>query len=556
MTDDAPALTRLLGDRYAIERLLGRGGMGSVYLARDRRLDRLVALKVLPPEFAADTDRRERFLRETRMAAGFSHPNIVPVFAVEEAPELLAFVMGFVEGESLAARVARDGPLSRRDGVRLLQDVAYALAYAHGRGVVHRDIKPDNVMIERATGRALVMDFGIARTIAPPAGEQGLTRIGEVVGTPEYMSPEQACGDTVDGRSDLYALGLVAWFALTGRTAVTGESTQRILARQLTEPVPPLAGLRPDLPSALCEVVDRCCAKAPEDRFATAEALVEALDATQLATPEIPVPIRLLAPELGTVGFRTVVAVVLLTWGGYRAARTGTGNILVFGLIAAAAAWVAGVTTVQEIRRLVRMGFGIGELQRFLALTQAERDEVRALRAADTAQAKGRRRRVIAASLVVLYAVVRMTALLQRTIADGDVLMNSRVDITTFYALVIAGALGAMILINSPFRRPLSEQLFSAVWLGGLGRGLLRVIGGRAARAGAGPTGLTRPPGASAVTSAPARLSGAVATAPPPAAAALTDSRAGRPVSLDGLATDFAVLRARVDRLEGRERQG
>ena len=183
-----------------------------MHLARDLQLDRLVAIKELPDEFASDGALRERFLREVRMAASFSHPNIVPVYAVEEQGQSLAFVMGFVEGESLAERVRRTGPWSARETVRLLLDVAYALAYAHGRGVVHRDIKPDNIMIERATGRALLMDFGVARSIgAAPASQAGMTRVGEVVGTPEYMSPEQATGEELDGRSDLYSLGLVAY---------------------------------------------------------------------------------------------------------------------------------------------------------------------------------------------------------------------------------------------------------------------------------------------------------------------------------------------------------
>ena len=257
------ALHRSLGDRYALERELGRGGMGAVYLARDLRLDRPVALKVLPAEYAAQPALRERFLRETRTAAGFSHPNIVPVYAVEESDALLAYAMGFVEGETLTERVARAGPLPVRELVRLLQDVGYALAYAHGRGVVHRDIKPDNVMIERATGRALVMDFGISRSIAAAHPTSALTRVGEVVGTPEYMSPEQASGDDVDGRSDLYALGLTAHFAATGRVVMTGETTQKILVRQLTEPVPSIAGARPDLPPALPVAIDRCVATYP-----------------------------------------------------------------------------------------------------------------------------------------------------------------------------------------------------------------------------------------------------------------------------------------------------
>jgi len=306
MNDELLALSRSLGQRYRIEREVGRGGMGTVYLARDSQLDRAVALKVLPREFADVPELRERFLRETRLAAGYSHPNIVPVFSIEEGDGILAFAMGFVEGESLAARVTREGPLSQRDAVRLSQDVAYALAYSHGRGVVHRDIKPDNIMIERATGRALVMDFGIARAITPIAdpatgNTNGLTRIGEVVGTPEYMSPEQAVGEAVDGRSDLYSLGLVAWFALSGRAAFSGDTTQRILVRQLTEPVPTVESVRPELSTALCTVVNRGCEKQADDRFATAEALIEARDVTQLATPDVPVAVRLLAPDLTSI---------------------------------------------------------------------------------------------------------------------------------------------------------------------------------------------------------------------------------------------------------------
>src|SRR5689334_4201024 len=190
MTQTALAdIRQQLGDRYTIDRELGRGGMGAVYLARDLRLDRPVALKVLPADLARDSSLRERFLRETRTAASFSHPNIVPVHAVEDRDGVLAFAMGFVEGESIAERVRRAGPLEVRGIVRLLQDIGYALAYAHGRGVVHRDIKPDNIMLERATGRALLMDFGISRTIDARSAPAGLTRVGEIVGTPEFMSP-------------------------------------------------------------------------------------------------------------------------------------------------------------------------------------------------------------------------------------------------------------------------------------------------------------------------------------------------------------------------------
>jgi serine/threonine-protein kinase len=476
-------LSRKLGERYVIERELGRGGMGAVYLARDRRLDRTVALKVLPPEFAAVPELRERFLRETRLAAGFSHPNIVPVFAIEETDDVLAFVMGFVEGESLAARVSREGPLSRRDAVRLMTDVSYALVHAHGRGVVHRDIKPDNIMIERATGRALVMDFGIARAITPVADKPGLTRVGEVVGTPEYMSPEQATGDAVDGRADLYSLGLVMWFALSGRVAVTGETTQRILVKQLTEVVPPLASVRPDLPAALCGVIDRCCAKEADDRFASAEALVEALDAAQLSSPEIPVAIRLLAPELSSVTARGIAALVLLVLGVSMVTgnqnQSGNGNLLAVSLLIAATVWVGAVGALREVRRLVGSGYTVTEIQRLLGLTLSEKDDERARRMTDAVAVQQRKRRVMLAAGILVSLVVALIIARQGADASGQVRVQGEAAAIAFFAAFMAGALAIAILIASPFRRSISERLFSAVWLGAIGRTLFQMAAGR-----------------------------------------------------------------------------
>ena len=534
MSEDLAALSRKLGDRYLIERELGRGGMGAVYLARDRRLDRPVALKVLPPEFAVVPELRERFLRETRLAAGFSHPNIVPVFAIEETDDILAFAMGFVEGESLASRVAREGPMSRRDAVKLLQDVGYALAYAHGRGVVHRDIKPDNVMIERATGRALVMDFGIARAITPVADKPGLTRVGEVVGTPEYMSPEQAAGEAVDGRADLYSLGLVAWYALTGRTAVTGESTQRILVKQLTEAIPPLGLERPDLPSTLCDVVDRCCAKEADDRFQSAEALVEALDAAQLSTPEIPVALRLLLPDLSTATSRTLVAVVLLTYGTIRIAMRGQGNIFAFGLIVGAMAWVGTLGALQEVRRLRRAGYTVAHLQTLLGLILAERADERARRQLDTTLVARRRRRVtIAAALLVTQVAVIFWVLRGAATRGGDANLNNSAAVT-FFAALLGSAIAATLLISSPFRMPLGERLTRAFWLQRSGQWVLQVAGGDVAS----HTAPTSP-------APPVRRTAPLPVAPRPLAAS---------PSLDALAADVSSLAARVSALESRQR--
>ena len=428
--------------------------MGTVYLARDRQLDRQqldrqMALKVLPPDFAVVQALRTHFVREMRMAAGFSHPNIVPVFVAEEHDDLLAFAMGFVESASLASRVAREGPMLQKDVVRLVQDVAYALAYARGRGVVHRDIKPDNIMIERATGRALVMDFGIARAITPVQEQAGLTRVGEVVGTPEFMSPEQATGDTVDGRADFYSLGLLAWYVLAGRSAMEGESTQRVLVRQLTEPVPSLVQERGDVSAALSAVVDKCCEKEPAARFQSAEALVEALDATQLAVPEVPVAARLLVPDLTAILVRALVVVVLLGYGNHRLVKFGNGSIMGYGLVTAALMWEKLLTTSQELRRFRRQRFALDELRRLMQIVQSERDSVRKQRRLVPALVKRRRVRVVAATAVLIWQGATIAMLLAGRIKEGDASLEGRSTVLLFIA-----ALTATVLACSPFRRP------------------------------------------------------------------------------------------------------
>ncbi|MBK6306344.1 MAG: serine/threonine protein kinase [Gemmatimonadetes bacterium] len=202
------SLRDALAGRYAIDRELGRGGMGVVYLARDIALDRLVALKVLPSELARNPETRERFLREARTAAQLSHPNIVPVYHADAVGDLAFFAMGYVDGENLGERVRARGALPVAEAVRYLREAAWALAYAHARGVVHRDIKPENLLLDRATGRVMVTDFGIARDAARA---DGLTQTGHVLGTVHYMSPEQVAGEPLDGRSDLYALGVVGF---------------------------------------------------------------------------------------------------------------------------------------------------------------------------------------------------------------------------------------------------------------------------------------------------------------------------------------------------------
>lgn len=293
MTDQATGefirIQTALAGRYSLERELGRGGMGIVYLARDVALDRLVALKLLPPHLASDPALRHRFLNEARTSAKLSHPNIIPIFSVEEVSDLVFFVMAFVDGETLGQRVRSRGPLTPSEAARILREVAWGLAYAHAQGVVHRDIKADNILIESGSGRALVADFGIARVTR----SSGVTGVGEILGTAEYMSPEQASGEPVDGRSDIYSLGVVAFYALSGKLPFEGPSVAAILARHITQAAPPIAQVCEGVPSKLARSVDRCLEKDPAARFPKAEDLADAVAASIEARRELPVPIRI-----------------------------------------------------------------------------------------------------------------------------------------------------------------------------------------------------------------------------------------------------------------------
>jgi serine/threonine protein kinase len=302
-----PALAAALAGQFRVDREVGRGGMGVVYLARDLKLDRPVALKVLPAALAAAPDTRERFLREARTAARLAHPNIVPVYRADDAGGTAFFAMAYVDGESLGERLRDRGALSPADAVPVLRDVAWALAYAHARGVVHRDVKPENILLERApdgrgAGRTLVTDFGIAHHADPSAPNARLTQDGHVLGTLHYMSPEQVEGRPLDGRSDLYALGVVAFQALSGRLPFADVGGPAVLVAHATRPAPPLASVAPTVPGALAAVVDRCLAKRADDRFASGEALADALEAALAAAPPgARAPDRHLPPDLPAV---------------------------------------------------------------------------------------------------------------------------------------------------------------------------------------------------------------------------------------------------------------
>jgi len=264
-----------IGHQYDLDDEIGRGGMSVVFRARDLRLDRPVAVKVLPPELAYDPSIRTRFTREAQTSAQLAHGHIVPIHDVGERDGIAYFVMSLVAGGNLGDLLARE-PRQHADEVRrLLAEIADALDYAHLRGVIHRDIKPDNILLDGTSGRAMVTDFGIARAIE--AGTR-LTITGNAVGTPTYMSPEQAKGERdVDGRSDVYSLGVIGYQMLTGRVPFTAGNTMALLLKHVTERPRPIAELRPDAPGPLREAIDRALMKSPEDRWPTAGSFRDAL---------------------------------------------------------------------------------------------------------------------------------------------------------------------------------------------------------------------------------------------------------------------------------------
>jgi serine/threonine-protein kinase len=276
---------RALGAHYELDCEIGRGGMGIVYRAKDRRLKRVVAIKVLPPELAFRGEIKTRFLREAETAAQLNHPNIVDIYSVDESQGLVFFVMAYIPGDNLAKRLHDRGAMGIDDTRRILRDVGDALAYAHERGVVHRDIKPDNILIDEGSGRPMVTDFGIARAVSD--GDNRLTATGIAIGTPTYMSPEQAAGDReIDGRSDLYALGVVAYQMLIGRPPFEASSTPAMLVKHLSERPPAIDQRRSDVPRDLARVVMTLLEKDPAARFSSAAMMVKVLDGTALSARE------------------------------------------------------------------------------------------------------------------------------------------------------------------------------------------------------------------------------------------------------------------------------
>jgi hypothetical protein len=315
-----PRLQTALGPDFVVEGELGEGGFAHVLAVTDRKLSRRIAVKVLRPEFTGSRSSVQRFIREAESAAKLNHPNILQIFFVGEGEGLVYFGMPLVEGETLDALLRRQGQLPEEEVARIGGDIAEALAEAHAHGLVHRDVKPQNIMLQGEKRRVLVADFGIAKAAAG-SGEK-LTGTGMIIGSPHYMSPEQAGGEAnVDHRSDLYSLGVVLWEMLAGEVPFDGPSTQGIIIQHITKPMPPVRTKRPNVSAALAKVVARCTEKKPAERFQTAGELAAALK--DAAGTEAQTHRRTAAFRVSKPAVIAAAAVLLLAAGGFALWRGG-----------------------------------------------------------------------------------------------------------------------------------------------------------------------------------------------------------------------------------------
>ncbi|HEY7193071.1 MAG TPA: protein kinase [Gemmatimonadales bacterium] len=349
--DPLPRLQAVLADHYTVERELGRGGMAIVYFAQDLKHRRPVAIKVLRPELAVHIG-TQRFLREIETAAGLSHPHILPLHDSGAADGLFWYVMPYVEGDSLRDRLTRESQIPLEEAIQIAREVAGALSHAHSHGVIHRDIKPENILC--SGGGALVADFGIARAV-DASGTARITETGMAVGTPAYMSPEQArAGRVIDARSDIYSLGCVVYEMLGGQPPFTGPTPQAVLARHTLDPVPSLRTLRPTVPVALEDVIERALAKMPADRFTTAHEFSQALERSLRGPAGPPRRTRRVAIGTAIVAIAVVLTVLGLrgVWRGGR--EQGRVAVLYFDDLSpdSAATYVADGLTEEIIARL------------------------------------------------------------------------------------------------------------------------------------------------------------------------------------------------------------
>ena len=462
------AFQTAVAGRYSIDHELGRGGMGVVYLAREVHLDRLVAIKLLPPEKSGLPTLRDRFLREARLAAKLSHPHIIPIHAVDEVDGFVFYVMSYVDGETLAQRVRNRGPLSASDGTRVLREVAWALGYSHAQGLVHRDVKPDNILIEFSTGRALVADFGIAAATGDMTGDG-------VAGTPEFMSPEQALGGDVDARSDIYGLGATAFYAFSGRLPFEGNSATEILAKQVTESPPPLASLGLSVPRKLAMLIDRCLAKDPAHRPPSAESLAEQLGVAMDQRRELPAVLRAFVRRNGRMdGSGTLLSAVALL-------VASIGVSAIFGVAEGFATFAIGISllpvawAVQSARRLTSLGFARADLG---PAYRAELENSREERAVEHGRGRSPIERFVFAvfrisasftviAVPVLIVLVRSMEALQKFEETKMALSALPAVIACLGIAVLSGVLYVGLI---QLRRDVDTEFWSRLWMGRIGK--------------------------------------------------------------------------------------
>ena len=459
------AFQSALAGRYSLERELGRGGMGIVYLAHEVRLDRPVALKLFPPALAAQPALRERFLREARTAARLSHPHIVPIFTVDEVGPYVFFAMAYVDGQTLGARVRQRGPLPPSEAARVIREVAWALSHAHEQGVIHRDVKPDNILLEAATGRALVADFGIAGLQHEAATQE----TGEIIGTPEFMSPEQAAGQRADAASDIYALGVVAFYAMAGRVPFDGATAAQVLVKHMSQPAPPLAEFAPAVPRQIARIVDACLAKNPAERPASTAALADQLALMLDRRKELPVALRAFVKHDARVDGPGVLLIppLLMAAGAAVARYFGAAEPGFVTFFAGATLIPAGVLA-NRARRLLKAGFEHSDLA-VAFKTEAERG--REERAFSVSPRPSLLERVTGGAAAVGLGVSLVTTPHARTL-----IARSPTALVVFWTMGALGwPAGLAYLALLQRRRDIDTEFWGKLWTGPLGRFLFRV---------------------------------------------------------------------------------
>jgi serine/threonine-protein kinase len=371
--DDFLALQDALAGQWSLERELGRGGMATVYLARDVSLDRPVAIKVLAAEHAADPVMRAHFEREAITSARLSHPHIVPTYAVAEAAGRPYLVMGYIDGESLAQRLHRTGPLPMAEGERVIREVAWALGHAHATGVLHRDVTLDNILLERSTGRAVLVDFGIAALVDGDGD-------GTLLGTPAYLAPEVIQGEPASRASDLYALATVSWATFAGRLPYHGEDSAAVMLQQVTASVPSLASAAPAIPRRIVAAIEGALAKTPAERPATVESWIGSWQGQTLEVP-LAVPLERWRGHWKQVrSFYAFAATLTAMMGGMLSGWDTSDGLRVWAMIVVFtsiptmcfAAAVHALMAARQVRSLSRAGYGVEDLRLALPPLHAE----------------------------------------------------------------------------------------------------------------------------------------------------------------------------------------